>query len=114
VIDSDEARWWRGVVLELLDLSAQRVRAGGYGLADGESGPGLATEGTSDRRMGLANPGSGARMRLGNPREALGADVSWTLRLRAEEAVDCDEQSDSPVQTGQVGEATGVATVDAT
>ncbi len=67
-------------VLKLLDASDEGVGTGGHRQADVESGPGLATEGPTDRLVGLAKPGCGVRVRLGETREALGEGASRTLR----------------------------------
>jgi hypothetical protein len=104
----------RGGGAEPLDPSEKRIRAGGHGQASGESGAGLATEGAADRLVGLAEPRGGASVRLGEAREALGEDASRAVRLRAGEAADGDLEPDNPTETGQVGEPTGVSTVDAT
>jgi hypothetical protein len=61
----------------------ERVRASRHGQDIGKVGSGFATEGRADRLVGLAEPGCGASIRLGEPRKALGEDASRTLRLRA-------------------------------
>jgi hypothetical protein len=88
------------------------IGAGGHGQALGDSGPGLTTEGPANRLVGLAQPGCGARVRLGEPREPLGEDESRAFRLQAGEAADRDSRLDGPAETGQVGQSTGIATVD--
>lgn len=44
---------------------------------------GLAAEVIADRLVSLAEPGCGPSVRLGESREALDEDVSWTCRLGA-------------------------------
>jgi hypothetical protein len=83
IVDPDDAERGRGIVLDPLDAPQERVRTGRHGQTGGEAGTGLATEGIADRLVGLAEPGCGASVRLGEAREALGEEASGTLRLRA-------------------------------
>ena len=86
VIQTDESRGGRRSRPRLLDPSEEGVGTGGHGQALGESGPGLTTEGIADRLVGLAEPGGGARVRLGEAWEPLGEDdAAFADRLRKDD-----------------------------
>src|SRR5512135_2972644 len=113
VVDTDEPRGRSRLVLELLDAPEQRIRAGRHGQADGQARAGLATQGTADRAVGLAEPRGGSCVRGGEPRETLGEDATRAVGLRAGETADGQVQPHGPAEAGQVGQPPGVSAVDA-
>jgi hypothetical protein len=105
VIDPNEAGRWRGVILEPLDASEQRVWAGGHGEQNGQAGAGFATKSESNRSVGLVETVSGTSIRPNKSLKSLGKEAARAFGPWAKESSDRDLQPNRQAETGQVSEA---------
>ena len=112
VVDPNEAGRRRGVVLEPLDASEQRVWAGGHGEENGQAGAGFASESKPNRSVGLAEAVGCTSIRPSEPLKSLGKEAARAFGPWAKESSDRDLQPDRQAETGQVSEAAVITAVN--
>ena len=113
VVDTDEARRRRCIVLERFDTSEQRIRAGCHGETIGKTSPSFSSESKADGLVGLAKAVCGACIGGGKTGKALGEDAPRTFGRRAEEAANRDIEPKGSTEAREVIEPASVPTVNA-